>query len=113
MYYNLSYCINKHTFLLKNGELFDVDSDTRIISDASIFSPVSIDSTFSPSVNIDGTGGGIEMYEYKIVLNGTVLYDYVPVKEISTNYLGFYDLINNTFTTLVQKQHMQYYEGFV
>lgn len=109
--HNLTYCTSKHTYRLRNGEMYDEDLGVRLFSDASIYSPISVSKNFSPSVNIDGAGGGIEMYEYKVVLNGTVLYDYVPVKEKSTGYLGFYDRVNKTFTTLVQTQYLQYYSA--
>lgn len=107
-----SFTTSKSTIKMKNGVIYNGEDDSVIYSNSKIYAKHSLTGYYIMPFDMwTNTRLGSRRYEVKLVKNDVVLYDYVPVRRDNDGAIGFYDLINHTFTKQPESSFNNYVVG--
>lgn len=91
---NGSYCKNKSHLSILNDQIID---ESVLATTPAAYSVISLQNRYLNLIPPESTQ--FKSYGGKITKNNVTLYEFVPVKENDTGKCGFYDIVNNVFTT--------------
>ena len=90
--------------IIKNSEILD---ETVLTTAAAAYSITSMQNRYIYFIPPESK----EFISYggKIIKNDVTLYEFIPVKENDTGKCGFYDIVNNIFTTFLDPSALSHW----
>ena len=90
----VSYCKTKSHLSILNDQIID---ESVLSTTPASYSVISLQNRYLNLVPPESKQ--LKSYGGKITKNDIILYEFIPVKENDTGKCGFYDIVNNVFTT--------------
>lgn len=95
---DIKYHDQKSTLSIINDKIKDFETEQVLATCPGGYSPISFLNKGLALLTVNDQKP-MKSYGGKIIKNGVTLYEWVPVKENDTGKCGFYDIVNNVFTT--------------